>query len=66
MNQSVKYPFALIFLKGSDRIDNTYTIQLTEIQYAALLDRAAELEIYLEDFILQAIQNQIKEVDPHA
>ena len=57
MNQSVKYPFALIFLKGSDRIDNTYT---------ALLDRAAELEISLEDFILQAIQNQIKEVDPHA
>lgn len=54
------------FLKGSDRIDNTYTIQLTEIQYAALLDRAAELEISLEDFILQAIQNQIKEVDPHA
>ncbi len=66
MNQSVKYPFALIFLKGSDRIDNTCTIQLTEIQYAALLDRAAELEISLEDFILQAIQNQIKEVDPHA
>lgn len=59
-------PFALIFLKGSDRIDNTCTIQLTEIQYAALLDRAAELEISLEDFILQAIQNQIKEVDPHA
>lgn len=47
-------------------MDTTYTIQLTEIQYAALLDRAAELEISLEDFILQAIQNQIKEVDPHA
>ncbi len=66
MNQSVKYPFALIFLKGSDRIDNTYTIQLTEIQYAALLDRAAELEIPLEDLLLQAIQNQIKEEEPRA
>lgn len=61
MNQSVKYPFALIFLKGSDRIDNTYTIQLTEIQYAALLDRAAQLEIPLEDLFLQAMENLIKE-----
>ena len=53
-------------MKGRDRIDTTYTIQLTEAQYAALLDRAAELEIPLEDLLLQAIQNQIKESDTHA
>lgn len=47
-------------------MDTTYTIHLTEPQYAALLDRAAELEIPLEDLLLQAIQNQIKEDDPHA
>ena len=47
-------------------MDTTYNIQLTETQYAALLDRAAELEIPLEDLLLQAIQNQIKEDDPHA
>ena len=47
-------------------IDFTYTIQLTEAQYAALLDRAAELEIPLEDLVLQAIQNQIKEEEPCA
>ena len=47
-------------------MDTTYTIQLTENQYAALLGRAAELEIPLEDLLLQAIQNQIKEDDPHA
>lgn len=47
-------------------MDTTYTIHLTETQYAALLDRAAELEIPLEDLLLQAIQNQIKEDDPHA
>lgn len=37
-------------------MDTTYTIQLTEAQYAALLERAAELEIPLEDLLLQAIQ----------
>ena len=47
-------------------IDFTYTIQLTEPQYAALLDRAAELEIPLEDLFLRAIQNQIKEREHHA
>ena len=47
-------------------IDFTYTIQLTEARYATLLDRAAELEIPLEDLLLQAIQNQIKESDTHA
>ena len=47
-------------------IDFTYTIQLTENQYATLLDRAAELEIPLEDLLLQAMQNQIKEGQPHA
>ena len=47
-------------------MDTTYTIQLTENQYAALLDRAAELEIPLEDLLLQAMQNQIKEGQPHA
>ena len=47
-------------------MDLTYTIQLTEAQYAALLERAAELEIPLEDLLLQAIQNQIKEEEPHA
>lgn len=53
-------------MKGRDRIDTTYTIQLTESQYAALLDRAAEQEIPLEDLLLQAMQNQIKEGQPHA
>ena len=47
-------------------IDFTYTIQLTEVQYTALLDRAAELEIPLEDLLLRAIQNQIKEEEPRA
>ena len=47
-------------------MDTTYTVELTESQYAALLDRAAELEIPLEDLLLQAIQTQIKEDDPHA
>ena len=47
-------------------MDTTYTIQLTESQYAALLDRAADLEIPMEDLLLRAIQNQIKEDDPHA
>lgn len=47
-------------------IDFTYTIQLTEAQYASLLERAAELEISLEDLLLQTIQNQIKEEESHA
>ena len=47
-------------------MDIIYTIQLPEAQYAALLDRAAELEIPLEDLLLQAMQNQIKEGQPHA
>lgn len=47
-------------------MDTTYTIQLTETQYAALLDRAAELEISLEALLLQAIQNQVKERERHA
>ena len=46
-------------------MDTTYTVELTESQYAALLDRAAELEIPLEDLLLRAIQNQIKEDHPH-
>ena len=46
-------------------MDTTYTIQLTEAQYAALLDRAAELDIPLEDLLLRAIQNQIKEDESH-
>lgn len=47
-------------------IDFTYTIQLTETQYAALLERAAELEIPLEDLLLQAIQNYFEEREHHA
>ena len=47
-------------------MDTTYNIQLTETQYGALLDRAAELEIPLEDLLLRAIQNQIKEREHHA
>ena len=48
-------------MKGRDPIDTTYIIQLTENQYAALLDRAAELEIPLEDLLLQAMQNYLEE-----
>mgnify|MGYP005800794313 FL=1 len=47
-------------------MDIIYTIQLAEAQYAALLERAAELEIPLEDLLLQAIQNQVKEREHHA
>ena len=47
-------------------MDIPYTIQLTEAQYAVLLHRAAERDIPLEDLLLQAIQNQIKERDNHA
>ena len=47
-------------------MDTTYTVELTESQYAALLGRAAELDIPLEDLLLQAIQNQVKEREHHA
>lgn len=47
-------------------MDLTYTIQLTEPQYATLLDRAAELEIPLEDLLLQAMQNFLEESDNFA
>lgn len=47
-------------------MDTTYTVELTESQYAALLGRAAELEISLKDLLLQAIQNQVKEREHHA
>ena len=53
-------------MKGRDPIDTTYTIQLTEPQYATLLDRAAELEIPLEDLLLQAMQNFLEESDNFA
>ena len=33
---------------------------IRDSQYAALLDRAADLEIPLEDLLLQAIQHQVK------
>ena len=52
--------------KGMISIDFTYTIQLAEAQYAALLDRAAELEIPLEDLLLQAMQNYLEESDNFA
>ena len=60
------WPAHLKTEKETISIDFTYTIQLTEAQYAALLDRAAELEIPLEDLLLQAIQNQVKEREHHA
>ena len=47
-------------------MDTTYTVELTEAQYAALLDRAAELEIPLEDLLLQAMQNFLEESDNFA
>ncbi|MEF2802280.1 MAG: hypothetical protein U0N22_10365 [Acutalibacter sp.] len=47
-------------------MDIIYTIQLTEPQYATLLDRAAELEIPLEDLLLQAMQNFLEESDNFA
>ena len=47
-------------------MDIIYAIQLTEAQYAALLDRAAELEIPLEDLLLQAMQNFLEESDNFA
>ena len=53
-------------LKGRDPIDITYTLELTESQYAALLERAAELEISLEDLLLRAMENLMKEDELHA
>jgi len=53
-------------MKGRDRIDTTYNIQLTEAQYAGLLDRAAKLEIPLEDLLLQTMQNYLEESDNFA
>ena len=47
-------------------MDITYTVELTEAQYAALLERAAELEIPLEDLLLQAMQNFLEESDNFA
>lgn len=47
-------------------MDITYTLELTEAQYAALLDRAAEREIYLEDLLLRAMENLMKEDELHA
>ena len=47
-------------------MDIIYTIQLPEAQYAAHLDRAAELEIPLEDLLLQAMQNFLEESDNFA
>ena len=47
-------------------MDTTYTIPLTETQYTTLLNKAAELDIPLEDLLLRAMQNQIKEDEPHA
>lgn len=47
-------------------MDTTYTIPLTETQYTTLLNKAAELDIPLEDLLLRAMQNQIKERDTHA
>ena len=47
-------------------MDITYTFELTESQYAALLERAAELEISLEDLLLRAMENLMKEDELHA
>lgn len=47
-------------------MDITYTLELTEAQYAALLDRAAEREISLEDLLLRAMENLMKEDELHA
>ena len=55
------WPAHLKTEKGMISIDFTYTIQLTEAQYAALLERAAELEIPLEDMLLQTMQNYLEE-----
>ncbi len=47
-------------------MDPTYTFLFTPEQYAALLNRAAELDVFLEDLLLRAIENQIKEDKSHA
>jgi len=47
-------------------MDTTYTLELTEAQYAALLERAAELDVSLEDLLLQAMQNFLKESENFA
>lgn len=47
-------------------MDTTYTVEFTESQYAALLDRAADLEIPLEDLLLRAMENFLKEDQSHA
>ncbi len=47
-------------------MDTTYTLELTEAQYAALLERAAELDVSLEALLLQAMQNFLKESENFA
>ena len=47
-------------------MDIIYTIQLTEAQYAALLDRAAELEIPLEGLAPPGHANFLEESDNFA
>ena len=48
-------------MKGRDPIDTTYTVELTESQYSALLERAEQLEIPLVDLFLHAMEKLIKE-----
>ena len=47
-------------------MDTTYTIPLTETQYTTLLNKAAELDIPLEDLLLRAMENFLKEDESHA
>lgn len=47
-------------------MDTTYTIPLTETQYTSLLERAEELDIPLEDLLLRAMENFLKEDESHA
>lgn len=47
-------------------MDTTYTIPLTETQYTSLLERAAKLDIPLEDLLLRAMENFLKEDESHA
>lgn len=56
----------LLLRKGCDPIDTTYTIPLTETQYTSLLERAAELDIPLEDLLLRAMENFLREDESHA
>lgn len=53
--------FLIFRRREMNATDITYTIQLTEPQHTALLERAAELQIPLEDLLLQAMQNFLKE-----